>query len=251
MTQRIYDYDGTFQGFLTVMALLSENRDVPGKIISLRYQETGLFDDALEVYSDKEAAIRFMRKLKRLIGEEGFDNIFCAFLSGRNGTEMKIYDYANLGMSIGHEILGFHSDSRVREVHKLAQKVRHEVHKLTGFIRFREVEQGAGKCLYAPITPEYHVLPLLAPIFLRRMPDDNWVIHDTVRDVAVLGKDGATLIRKISDYQEPANSSDEAKYREMWHHYFKNMGIKERLNSKLQRQLVSLKYRKNMTEFMP
>jgi probable DNA metabolism protein len=41
----------------------------------------------------------------------------------------------------------------------------------------------------------------------------------------------------------------EAAMQALWKHFFKTAAIKERVNPKLQRQNVPLKYRKHLTEF--
>ena len=70
------------------------------------------------------------------------------------------------------------ADVRVAPVHRLAQRVGREAHRMLGFVRFREVREGF---YYAPLEPDHHVLPLIASHFADRFSDQHWVIHDLRR----------------------------------------------------------------------
>ncbi len=54
-------------------------------------------------------------------------------------------------------------------------------HKLTGFIRFEELED---KTLYAKIESKFNVVYFLGRHFLKRFNNQNFIIHDLNRKLA-------------------------------------------------------------------
>ena len=57
-------------------------------------------------------------------------------------------------------------------------------------------------------------------------------------------------MRTIDFEMEAGPEQEIDRYRELWQHYFKVLGIEHRKNSKLQRQNLPIKMRNHMTEFM-
>jgi probable DNA metabolism protein len=98
--------------------------------------------------------------------------------------------------------------------------------------------------LYARIDPDHDVLEFLAPHFSDRFKSDPFIIHDTKRNKALIA-----LHRRwhIADFTEQDaqlfnNSASEKAYRDLWRSYFKTIAIKERKNSRCQRNLMPARY---------
>ncbi len=249
MNGKIFMYDGSFYGYMTVLSEIFKKEIVPLNILSQEERTPNLFDNDIFVDADKKKGTFFIDRLTNMIGEAAFDNIVSSFLSKTKHVELKIYEYIKLGMEMKRQLTNFISDARVLEIHRLAQKVRWESNKLTGFVRFKEIATNDVRYLYSAIEPDYFVLPLVAPVFQRRLPESLWIIHDKKHKAAAFGTHGKYTIKKIDSLDEPDDSAHEKKYQEMWKSYFHFMSIDERVNVGLQKQFVPLKYRKNITEF--
>jgi probable DNA metabolism protein len=74
------------------------------------------------------------------------------------------------------------------------------------------------------------------------------LFYDTVRQIAFIKDKDNTSIQNIVNVQLEY-SQNEQQFQKLWQTFFDSVTIKERKNLKLQRQMVPLKYRKDMTEF--
>lgn len=137
------------------------------------------------------------------------------------------------------------SDDRVLRVNKIYLRVAHEVHIMMGFVRFKLVE---GGIYYAPISPDNNIIELLAPHFSERLADQNWIIHDVKRGLAVLYNKKEWIITDFDQDENVCLDGTEEKYRNLWKEFFNTIGIASRVNPKLHKQLMPRRYWKYMTE---
>ena len=138
----------------------------------------------------------------------------------------------------------------VRRVFELARAVGNETHHLFGFTRFEETENGI---LFAQIHPKNQVLPMLMPHFADRFPCENFVIRDRGRNLYGIhpaGKDWfLASIENGPDRSQLKLSEEELQMQELFRYFTDKIMIEERENRKLQRQLLPLRFRTDMTEF--
>ena len=75
-------------------------------------------------------------------------------------------------------------DSDMLHAHQMGQAVRRDTHKMKTFVRFHEIDAGAGRQLsVAFYEPTHHVLEAVAPWFAKRMPHVRWVLFTPDRSV--------------------------------------------------------------------
>ncbi len=147
-------------------------------------------------------------------------------------------------------MIGFKEPKKLHDINHPSihylEKLEHEyfrhLHKMYGFVRFEELEDGS---LYAKIEGKFNILPYLGKHFKKRLSGVNFIIHDVSRELAYV--DG--VIHKVADFETPILSDNEAKFQKLWKLFFEQVAIKERKNLKLQQNWVPLLYRKYMTEF--
>lgn len=137
------------------------------------------------------------------------------------------------------------SDRVIERIYSVAQKVRREIHRFKGFMRFREVE---GKYLYGAFSPDYNIILPLSEHFAKRFREEKIVIHDIKRNIATFCHRGR-VFKAVIEREIPKPTPPEQLISELWKRYFDEIGIKERENRKLQRQKVPLKYRRTIIEF--
>lgn len=139
----------------------------------------------------------------------------------------------------------FLKDPVIERIYLIANKVRREIHRFKGFLRFKELK---GGYLYAPFSSDFFILYPLAKHFAERLKHEKIILHDVKRKRGVfcyLGK-----IYEIVEFEEfPEETTLEKEISKLWCKYFENLAIKERENLALQRQRVPKKYRRFLTEF--
>ncbi len=143
------------------------------------------------------------------------------------------------------ESINFYANPLLFRILTTSQKVRREIHRMKGFLRFQEVE---GGYLYASFRPKYNIIFPLSKYFANRLRNEKILLHDLMRNILIFCHQEkiypARLVEPI-----PPKTLNEKLISHLWVHYFEQMGIKERSNSKLQKQKVPLKYRNFMIEF--
>jgi len=239
-------FDGSLDGFFTVVFDVYYEKLIPIAIMNEEYGQLTLDCKSHTVVTDTKKADRVLTGICEKISFDAAEIIYFAFMVPDESRYMALLSYIRLGFKVGASVNDHLKDDNVLKVHKLAKLAGKEAHLLRGFCRFSETKQGV---FYSPITPKNDVLPVLADHFTRRFMNHSWVIHDKTRNKAAI-YDGKKCI--ITDVPRDATvdlMDGEEETRGLWMTFFDNLTIKERSNKKLQRQLLPLYFRGNMTEF--
>ena len=240
-----YTYDGSFEGFLAALGLALE-KDLPGSCIARDTAEAGLFTEFIGAGRDPQKAAAAKELVERRGSAESWQHVRFAFLSEVPGVETAILEYVKLLKEKGSVADNMLADDRVKKVHALSASVGGEAHQFKGFVRFKEL---ADKTLYAKIEPDHNILALLTPHFRARLGAFNWIIHDARRGRAALYFNGKLIYAPLTPARALELDGKEEAVQALWKLFFTTVAIKERINPKLQRQNVPLKYRKHLTEF--
>lgn len=136
------------------------------------------------------------------------------------------------------------SDKDVARVAELARAVRRDMHKMTAFVRFREVADESGAPVFvAWFEPEHHVVRATAPFFVRRFAGMRWSIL-TPRRCAHW--DGETLSFSAGAARTEAAASDPVE--DVWRTYYAHIFNPARLKVKAMQAEMPKKYWKNLPE---
>ncbi|WFR94156.1 UdgX family uracil-DNA binding protein [Rhizobium tumorigenes] len=142
-------------------------------------------------------------------------------------------------------LLDIVSDVDVHRALMLQKAVRRDCHKMTAFVRFKEVDSEMAlprRRFVAWFEPDHHIVARKAPFFQRRFNDMDWLIA-TPRGSATW--DGTQL--SISDLPvEKPSLTDEADT--LWRTYFSNIFNPARLKVKAMQAEMPKKYWKNLPE---
>lgn len=240
----LWRYDGTFDGFLSLLFECAREGAAPEGIFSSPPgDQSGLFPSR-EVRTDPERAEGVRQALRKRLSPRAFDAGYCAFLGADKGPEMALFSYYALGWAVGEKIETLLADERVWRVMEGRRKVLRERHRFIGILRFSDL----GGVLYAPFEPEGDLLPLVAGHFARRLGAERWVIHDLRRSKAALHTPGEWRIAPFSLPGGISPSEEEKFYRDLWRRYFDSTAVSTRLNPRLQRQFLPKKYWKHLPE---
>ncbi len=211
-----------------------------------------LFAEYVEVEPDAEKSEKVLRTIRREFGLDAFDAICRAAASWDNRKADAIFKTVVLGLHLPKKknVLSCQTKDYVCTILELGKKTWNEAHRLMGFVRFTEL---AGGILYADTHPENDVLPLIAPHFANRYPEEHWVIYDEKREKFAIHRAGKGWMivedLKVAEEVKSQLSMEEDDYRAMWKAFTKSIAIEARKNEKLQKQLLPLKFRDVMTEF--
>lgn len=241
----VYVFDDTFEGLLTAVYEAYYRGDDPKGFMPDGNIQMSLVDRYVRILTDTEKSNKVYEAVVKKISRESLENAYHVFLSNEPDKGMLIYTYLRLGFKMGARVNLHLSDNTVLKVHKVCQRVELELHRMMGFVRFRQVE---GGIYYASIEPDNNIVELLAPHFTDRFSGRRWVIHDQKRKLAALhDATGWMIVRDVEEYL-PVITQEETAYQALWKEFFKTIAIGSRTNPKLQKRLMPVRYWKNLIE---
>ncbi|MCT7531100.1 TIGR03915 family putative DNA repair protein [Aliarcobacter cryaerophilus] len=237
-------YDGSFEGFLSLVYEVYYKKLKPTKIYKTLPNEI-LFEEILEINSSKESGIKVLNAIKTKFPKEILEKILNIFMCDSKEFEMALLDYIIIGFKDSKQLYNI-NNSCVFYLNNLEKELFRVTHKLTGFIRFEELED---KTLYAKIESKFNVVYFLGRHFLKRFNNQNFIIHDINRKLAFVKMQNDFSVQEVAFFDEPNYSPNEEKFQKLWKSFFSGVTINERTNLKLQTQMVPLLYRTYMSEF--
>lgn len=245
LINKTYLYDGTFDGFLTIVFNSYASKTLPQKIFSKADYSPNFLDKTLLIETDFEKAKRVFTGIEKNISYDTLYNTYYAFLSNEKEKEMYLLKYICDGFDIGPKINNRITISYVFKVMNMRKRALSECHRLKGLLRFQEVGENL---YYSQIHPDNNIIEPLGHHFIRRLPTQNFIIHDKIRDICLLYNGKEYRIIDATNIKIPDISKEEQKYQELWKLFFKTIAISERKNPKCQMQYMPKKYWKDLIE---
>ena len=143
-------------------------------------------------------------------------------------------------------LLDVASDEDVARARAMDKSVRRDAHKMTAFVRFKEVGSGISlngrRKFLAWFEPDHHILARKAPFFQKRFNDMDWVIATPGGSAAW---DGEKLTINSAPCEKP-DLTDPAD--QLWRTYYANIFNPARLKVKAMQAEMPKKYWKNLPE---
>ena len=242
----VFLYDGTFFGFLTIVFDSYVENRIPIKIYAEKDYENNLIEKTYYVKTDDEKAGRVFNGIKKNISFDTLQITYNAFLSGKKDKELSILKYVLAGFNIGHSINNMLTCDYVMDTMKLKKNTWFEAHRLKGLVKFRCVKE---TLYYAPIHPDNDVIEIVGQHFVKRLPTQDFILHDKNRNKAfIFNQKESKIIELPSDFKLPEFSDEEKLYQSLWRTFFKTIAIEERTNPKLQRSFMPKKYWQDLIE---
>jgi len=252
----IYLCDDNIDGIFTAIYLAWSSRfghsniKIEEKSVGSKYSNIELFSEYIPVNTDYNLSTKVADSIKKKISEEAFEMVCRVALSDYSGKADLIYRFLIIGFAIGRKIIEHLSNEIVNSVFRINKNVSNEAHHFLGFVRFSEQENGL---LTSVIHPKNHVLTIITPHFVDRLPQERFLIFDGNRKVATLHVPGRPwILAEVPELdQDNMNhiSFQEDDYRDLWKIFYKNITIQERINPALQRNNLPHRFRTDMTEF--
>lgn len=237
-------YDGTFEGFLSLVYKVYYEKLKPIKIYKTLPNEM-IFEEIKTIETSLVNSIKVLDAIKTKFSKELIEKILNIFMCDSKEFEMALLEYIIIGFKETKQLFNI-NNSCVFYLNSLEKELFRNVHKMTGFIRFEELEDTT---LYAKVESKFDVVYFLGKHFLKRFNNQNFIIHDLNRKLAFVKIENDFSVQEVAYFDEPNYSSNEQKFQKLWKSFFSGVTIKERINSKLQQQMVPLIYRTYMSEF--
>lgn len=212
-----------------------------------------LFSSYIEIMPSKSKAEKVIRTIERRFGRETLQIILEALGSTDPQKGQAVYQMIVLGLSGDYKgkLIDCLSCDAVVKVVALSTTVWHEYHHLYGFIRFRELENGI---LYATIHPRNNVLSFLGDHFSNRFPNEHFMIYDEVHGICLMHgarKEWFIVDAELIQLEQlPEVSARELQIQELFRYFCQKISITERENPLLQQQMLPLRFRPDMVEFL-
>ena len=135
------------------------------------------------------------------------------------------------------------ADAGVARIMEMRRSVRRDMHKMTAFVRFREVEADCGRrSFFAWFEPEHPITEIAAPFFTRRFGDMDWLIATPHLSARFVGGN----LDFLPGATRPAGGGDPTE--ELWRTYFRNIFNPARLKVAAMRSEMPKKYWRNLPE---
>ena len=149
------------------------------------------------------------------------------------------------------KLLDLTTDDDVFRIEHMAKSVRRDRHKMTAFVRFKEVapaeaqdnREAARPAYLAWFEPEHHILALTAPFFVERFGAMDWTI---VTPDARASWDGTALVLGPGGSRDDVPAEDATE--EDWRTYYTNIFNPARLKVDAMKREMPVKYWKNLPE---
>lgn len=237
-------YDGTFECFLSLVYDVYYKKLKIEKILRTPPQ-TLFFDEVVTISYDELKTNKVLKALQSKFSKNHFETLLNIFLCDGSDFEYDLLAFIILGFKDQKELENINNPC-VFAIHNLQKEYFRQYHKMSGFLRFEELDDGT---LYAKLDTKFNLLYHLGKHFLKRFNNQNYVIHDLRRNLAFV-KDAFTAgVHQVAEIDLPELSQDEQKFQKLWKTFFHHVSIQSRENKKVQQQFVPLIYRVYMNEF--
>ncbi len=244
----IYTYvtDGSFEGLLTAIHRMYYSHENVYDILHYHPPQLNFATSYKQIKTDEKKALDVYNAIRQKISNRAAAEITFAWLSELPRCGGLISDYIKLGFKVGQNIDRMLTHKKVLPVLRASRKVTTEKHRLIGLCRFSKTSQNYYLC---KITPDHNILTLIAPHFASRLKDIRWIIADTNRNIAAVYDCARWCIVSSCLSEKIPYSLDENECRMLWKNYFDTIAIAGRRNPKLQKNMMPVRYWKNLTEF--
>ncbi len=238
-------YDGSFEGFLTLIYEIYYRKLKPSEILRQRPKRL-ILEELIFIQNDEEKASKVLNAIKQRFSKSAFELILNTFMCDSKEFEIYLIKYIILGFKDKSELNNINKEE-VFYLQNLQKELFSHVHKMYGFVRFEELED---ETLYAKIDTKFNIVYFLGKHFLKRLNNQIFIIHDINRKIAFIKNKDFLGVQNISSFEEPKLNKKEEKFKKLWTTFFKAVSIENRKNKKCQQNFVPLLYRTYMTEFL-
>lgn len=250
----IFCYDKTFEGLLTAVFDAYARRSFPDQLLEEGEILPLFCEEKHTVITDNEKVGRVWCGLEKKLSASALSSLTVCWLSELPEVDKLLFNYMRKAINSPISIELNFGDPDVLELSKIWKQVSNERLRIIQFLRFQKT---IDETYFAPVEPIYNVLPLTIPHLEDRYAGQKWLVYDIkreygyyydlqdIREVCFETKE-KHLLSGLLD--ETLMDKDELLFQQLWKAYFKTTAIKERINPKLHRQHLPVRFWKYLTE---
>lgn len=256
--KRIYTCSNTIEGIFT--AIYDIYIDVANHICThdntaIIAGEIGnfeLFSEYIDVVTDPKKALKVTKTVCERFGFEAYEAFLYAASTDDDRKADAIYKSIVEGFKLadGFKLINMWTSPNVALVNELRRKAHNEFGRWREFLQFHELNNGV---LFSRIGPTCDILMLLAPHFTNRLPNENFMIYDEIRDKYLVHEKQKECVVVIGNGINPDDEGQRSSFdrgiEELFKVFTSSIAIKERKNLALQQQLMPLRIQKYKIEF--
>jgi probable DNA metabolism protein len=239
-----YQYDGSFEGFLSCVFESFEKQEIPSAIFAEEPEQLS-FCPVRFVETDQSKALRVLASIPRKISPHAQETVQVCFLSNHPQKELLLLGFLRQGYRFGAAVENRLADPTVNAVMKAVKFVYNESHLINGFLRFSDF----GGVLVSIIHPKNFVLPLIQPHFCKRYPNESFFIYDATHKTALAYRPHEWKYLAVDSFTMPEKGEEEAFYRKLWKEYYNTIAVEGRYNPRCRMGHMPKRYWADMTEF--
>lgn len=249
-----FRYDKTFEGLLCAVFEAYSLKIFPDRLVGENEPLPLFCTNIISIATDSGKSGRVWKGLEKKLTRGGLTFITMVWLSELPEADVLLFRYIRKAIDSPQSIELNFGDADVLEVSKIWKKVSNEKCRVIQFTRF---QKAADDTYFAPVEPLYNVLSLVTDHFQDRFACQKWILYDLKRDYGYYYD--LSTVTEIHFEDKPAHlftgkldenlmAEDEKLFQKLWKEYFKSTTIRERLNPKLHRQNLPVRFWKYLTE---
>lgn len=243
-TSEVWEYDGSFSGFLTLVSHAFQKQQFPEMIVMPDTAIESLFFSHW-IETDERLAKRIYTRLNERLRKENSQFIIDGFNCSAKEKERCLLDAILIALESKDLLTNHLGHQSILTLHNSIKALFSEVHLFTGFVRFEYV----GELLYSSIAPKHFSLPYLCPHFAHRYPKETLMIYDETHHLLGIIEKGHIRFVENSDPPEFNTDDTEQNIQNNWQTFLNAVTIKERKNEQLQLSHLPKRYRGHMIDF--
>lgn len=238
-----YVYDGTLAGFFCCVYHCVYARRIPVSIRRQDEPQQSLLPETV-IHTDDERAQRVSDSVGLKVCPRALELLETVHFSHMPHKEEAMLRFLLLAYQQGPQAPFMLGHPDVAPLLDAERHLLHEAHLLTGFVRFSDSD-GA---LTATVTPKNFALPFIAPHFIDRYSQENFLIFDKVHKAALVYQDRKPEIIHVDAIEFPEADETELRYRALWKQFYTTIAIEARINPRCRMGHMPKRYWENMLE---
>lgn len=245
-------YDGTFDGFLTAVYQVFEEKIDQAEIVKPKYYQPEMFASCKEIITDTKKSKRVWNSLVMKTSKAGAYELYKTFLSEIKGVEALLLRYIIYVYSTESFNHTDYSNNDVLRVSQVARMVHREKQRLEALVRFQLTKDGF---YFASVEPDFNVVPLIARHFKQKYANQRWLIYDFKRNYGIYyNLDTVERIRIEEDLNtlnlsgQKTVSGKKEENKSLRINYVQNTPVNSKNNMKLHKRHIPKRFWKYVTE---
>lgn len=239
----LYSYDGSIEGLFSAVSFILRNERDPSSVVLQKHGGL-LFEDERFIATDQARADELVRRFSRAFPENARDVVACIHAE-EEGLETSLLHYIHLVAVHGGAVSAHLAHPAVHEIRRHARRVRRELHRFKGLLRFQELEDGT---FLARMEPDVNIIQPLSRYFIRRLRTQQWFIYDVRRSLVSRWDRERLEFGTLQSFRHPDVSVEEEEVQALWKTFFDHVTIPERHNERCQKSFMPMKYWKYLVE---